>query len=41
MDCKTQIDFFVDDELTGIEADLRVDGKSSQDLPWSESEPVG
>ena len=41
MDCKTQIDFFVDDELTRIEAELRADGMSSQDLPWSESEPVG
>ncbi len=41
MDCKIQIDFFVDDELTRIEAELRADGKSSQDLPWSESEPVG
>jgi hypothetical protein len=41
MDCKKQIDFFVDDELTRIEAELRADGKSSQDLPWSESEPVG
>jgi hypothetical protein len=41
MDCKNQIDFFVDDELTRIEAELRADGKSSQDLPWSESEPMG
>ena len=41
MDCKKQIDFFVEDELTRNEAELRADGKSSQDLPWSESEPVG
>jgi hypothetical protein len=41
MDCRNQIDFFVDDELTRIEAELRADGKWSQDLPWSESEPVG
>ena len=38
MECKNQIDFFVDDELTRLEADLRADGKSSQDLPWSETE---
>ena len=41
MDCKRQIDFFVDQELTRIEAELRALGKSSQDLPWSESEPMG
>lgn len=41
VDCKNQIDFFVDDELTRIEAELRADGTSSQDLPWNESEPVG
>jgi len=41
MDCGRQIDFFVDDELTRNEAELRAIGKSSQDLPWSESEPVG
>jgi hypothetical protein len=38
MKCKRQVDFFVDDELTRIEAKLRADGNSSQDLPWSESE---
>jgi hypothetical protein len=41
MECRNQIDFFVDDELTWLEAELRADGKSSQDLPWSEAEPVG
>ncbi|HRX79082.1 MAG: hypothetical protein H6821_00345 [Planctomycetaceae bacterium] len=41
MECKNQIDFFVDDELTRLEAELRADGTSSQDLPWSETEPVG
>lgn len=41
MNCKRQIDFFVDDELTRNEAELRADGKSSQDLRWSESEPAG
>lgn len=40
-DCKAQIDFFVDAELTRIETELRADGQSSQELPWSESEPVG
>jgi hypothetical protein len=40
MECRKQIDFFVDDELTRLEAELRADGKSSQDLPWSESESV-
>jgi hypothetical protein len=40
MQCKKQIDFFIDDELTEIEAELRADGKSSQEIPWSESETV-
>jgi hypothetical protein len=40
MDCKIQIDFFVDEDLTEIEKELRSVGKSSQDLPWSEAEPV-
>lgn len=33
MGCQQQIDFFVDDELTR--------GGASQDLRWSEAEPVG
>ena len=41
MECKKQIDFFIDDELTRLEAELRADGKSSQELPWSESESLG
>ena len=40
MQCKKQIDFFIDDELTEIEAELRANGESSQNIPWSESEPV-
>ncbi len=39
-ECKQQIDFFVDDELTRLEAELRAEGKSSQDLSWSEAETV-
>ena len=38
MKCEKQVDFFVDVELTRIESELRADGKSSQDIPWSESE---
>lgn len=40
MGCQTQIDFFVDEELTREEAELRSIGESSQELPWSESESV-
>ncbi|MDB5338796.1 MAG: hypothetical protein JWN70_4415 [Planctomycetaceae bacterium] len=40
MECKTQIDFFVEDELTQLETELRAVGESSQDLLWSESDPV-
>lgn len=40
LDCKQQIDFFVDDELTRIESEVRALGTSTQELPWSESEPV-
>ncbi len=41
MECRKQVDFFADQELTRLEAELRADEKSSQDLPWSESESLG
>ena len=38
LQCHKQVSFLIDDELTRIESELRVDGESSQDIPWSESE---